>query len=134
MQGLNLTRVADYSADKTYWLEPNFILGVFAFFVGMFINISSDNILMNLRKSDEDKGYYIPTGGFFHYVSAPNFFGEILEWTGWAVANWSLPAAAFAFFTFCNIGPRGVQHHKWYQQKFGDKYPRARKAVIPGIW
>lgn len=42
-------------------------------------------------------------------------------------------AAAFAFFTFCNIGPRGAQHHRWYLSKFED-YPKDRRAVIPYIW
>ena len=36
-------------------------------------------------------------------------------------------------FTFCNIGPRAYNHHKWYLQKFED-YPKSRKAVIPLIW
>lgn len=35
--------------------------------------------------------------------------GEIIEWTGFAIACWSLPAAAFAIMTFCNLGPRA--HH-----------------------
>jgi hypothetical protein len=35
--------------------------------------------------------------------------GEIIEWTGYAIACWSLPAAAFAIMTFCNLGPRA--HH-----------------------
>jgi hypothetical protein len=43
-------------------------------------------------------------------------------------------AAAFAFFTFCNIGPRGAQHHAFYLEKFKDSYPAARKAVIPFLW
>ena len=48
----------------------------------------------------------------FEYVSGANFFGEMLEWIGYAVASWSLPALAFAIFTCCNIGPRAVAHHK----------------------
>ncbi len=35
--------------------------------------------------------------------------GEIIEWTGFAIASWSLPALAFAVFTFCNTGPRGYK-------------------------
>ena len=26
----------------------------------------------------------------FEYVSGANFFGEIVEWTGFAIATWSL--------------------------------------------
>ena len=32
--------------------------------------------------------------------------GEILEWTGFAIACWSLPALAFAIYTFSNLAPR----------------------------
>ncbi len=47
-----------------------------------------------------EKGYKIPRGGMFEYISGANFFGEILEWAGFALAAWSLPAFAFALFTF----------------------------------
>lgn len=50
--------------------------------------------------------YKIPRGGLFEYVSAANYFGEMVEWTGFAIASWSLPAAAFAFYTFANLAPR----------------------------
>ena len=45
----------------------------------------------------------------------------------------SLPSFAFAFFTFCNLAPRGATHHAWYRAKFDD-YPPSRKAVIPFVW
>ncbi len=32
-------------------------------------------------------------GGMFEYVSGANFFGEILEWTGFAIAAWTLPVS-----------------------------------------
>lgn len=77
--------------------------------------------------------YKIPMGGMFNYVSGANFFGECLEWTGFALASWSWSGLAFAAVTWGNTGPRAVQHHKWYLQKFGDKYPRHRKALIPSV-
>ena len=45
-------------------------------------------------------------------VSAANYFSEILEWSGYALAAQSLPAVAFAFYTFCNVAPRGLKHHR----------------------
>ena len=131
MQGLYLTRVMN--ASDASLSSPNMIAGIVVFFIGAAINLHADTVLLNLRKPG-DPGYYIPTGGLFTWVSAANFFGEIVEWAGWAIASGSLPGAAFAVFTLCNIGPRGAQHHAWLQQKFGDKYPRQRKAVIPFIW
>jgi 3-oxo-5-alpha-steroid 4-dehydrogenase 1 len=77
--------------------------------------------------------YKIPYGGLFEYVSAANLAAEILEWFGFAIACWSLPALTFACFTFFNTAPRGRSHHKWYIEKF-EEYPKNRKAVIPFIW
>ena len=70
-----------------------------------------------------------------HVTSLPgaNYTGEILEWLGFAIAAGTLPAAAFAFYTFSNIAPRAHKHHLWYKQKFED-YPSSRRAVIPGVW
>ena len=63
--------------------------------------------------ADGASKYKIPKGGFFDLVSCANYGGEIIEWTGFAIACWSLPAAAFAFYTFSNIGPRGYKVLKY---------------------
>lgn len=118
--------------DRSWLWDPRFLLGTALFFLGWYINNRADDILRNLRKPGET-GYKIPRGFVFEYVSGANFFGEILEWTGFAIACWSFTAAVFAISTFCNIGPRGWQHHKWYLSKFED-YPKSRKAIIPFIW
>ncbi|XP_054979404.1 3-oxo-5-alpha-steroid 4-dehydrogenase 1 isoform X2 [Sorex araneus] len=69
-------------------------------------------------------------GGLFEHVSAANFFGELVEWAGYALASWSLQAGAFAFFSFCFLFPRAKQHHRWYLEKFED-YPKSRRILIP---
>ncbi|XP_078694369.1 3-oxo-5-alpha-steroid 4-dehydrogenase 1-like [Branchiostoma floridae x Branchiostoma belcheri] len=127
LQGRYLTEFAHY--PDTWLTDPKCIVGMVLFLAGMAINLHADHILRNLRKPGET-GYKIPQGGMFTYVSGANYFGEIVEWTGFAIACWSLPAVAFAVFTASNIGPRAYGHHKWYLQKF-DNYPRSRKAVIP---
>ena len=58
---------------------------------------------------------------------------EVLEWTGFAIASGSLPAAAFAVFAFSNLAPRARDHHAWYLAKFKE-YPKRRKALIPLIY
>ena len=60
-------------------------LGILLFAIGSFINLDSDRRLRNLRENSEN-GYKIPHGGLFEYVSAANYFGEILEWWGFALA------------------------------------------------
>ena len=114
------------------WLyDIRFIAGGFLFLLGMAINLKSDNVLLALRHSAKNE-YSIPTGGLFNYISCPNFFGEILEWTGFAIMTWSPAALAFAVWTIVNLVPRALDHHRWYWEKFPD-YPAERKAVIPFI-
>jgi 3-oxo-5-alpha-steroid 4-dehydrogenase 1 len=112
------------------WLtDPRFIAGILLFFTGMIINISADEKLIHLRKGKTD-GYQIPYGGLFNIISCPNFFGEIIEWLGFAIMCWSLPAISFLAWTICNLVPRALDHHRWYKKQFAD-YPANRKAVIP---
>lgn len=124
--------VACHRYDDAWLTDPRFIIGSIIFAFGLSVNIYSDSVLMSL-KTESNNAYKIPRGGFFEYVSCANYFGEIVEWAGFAIACWSLPSLAFAIFTFCNIGPRAYQHHQWYLGKFED-YPKSRKAVIPFIW
>ncbi len=114
---------------ENYFLQWNFIAGISLFVAGFIINNHSDHILLNLRKPGET-GYKIPQGGMFKYISAPNYFGEIIEWLGFALAAWSLPALSFAVWTIANLAPRAITNHKWYLEKFID-YPQERKALIP---
>ena len=131
MQTRMLTHVHAY--EESWFLEPQFGGGVALFITGMWINMQSDEILRNLRKSGET-GYRIPKEGLFRYVSGANFLGEIVEWCGFALAAGSFEAAAFAFFTFCNLAPRAYHHHLWYKDKFKDSYPRSRRALIPFLF
>jgi 3-oxo-5-alpha-steroid 4-dehydrogenase 1 len=87
LQARYLTEYAQY--PEGYLQDPRFLGGVLLFFAGMGINIHSDSVLRNLRKPG-DTGYHIPRGGAFEYVSGANFFGEILEWTGFAIASGSI--------------------------------------------
>uniref|UniRef100_A0A672LPY1 3-oxo-5-alpha-steroid 4-dehydrogenase 2-like n=1 Tax=Sinocyclocheilus grahami TaxID=75366 RepID=A0A672LPY1_SINGR len=127
LQGHHMLHCTQYHSG--WHRDTRFITGLLMFFTGMAINIHSDYILRNLRKPGE-VSYKIPRGGMFELVSGANFFGEIVEWCGYAVACWSFPAFSFALFTICSIGPRAYHHHRYYLEKFKD-YPKSRKAVIP---
>ncbi len=114
------------------WLmDARFIIGFFVFAAGVFLNCWSDQILLNLRKGGE-KGYFIPQGGVFKLISCPNFLGEILEWTGFALMTWSPAALVFALWTLFNLVPRALDHHRWYKSTFLE-YPTERKAILPWI-
>ncbi|XP_051559185.1 3-oxo-5-alpha-steroid 4-dehydrogenase 2-like [Myxocyprinus asiaticus] len=129
LQGHYMLHCTQYHTE--WHRDARFVIGLLMFFSGMAINIHSDSILRNLRKPGEIN-YKIPRGGMFEWVSGANFFGEIVEWCGYAVATWSFPAFSFAIFTICSIGPRAYHHHRYYLEKFKD-YPKSRKAVIPFV-
>jgi 3-oxo-5-alpha-steroid 4-dehydrogenase 1 len=114
-----------------YFFSFRFITGFLIFLTGVFINVKSDNMLINLRKPGET-GYKIPTGFLFRYISCPNHFGEIIEWFGFAFMIGTMPAWSFAIWTFVNLVPRTLDHHRWYKQNFPN-YPKVRKAVFPFI-
>ncbi len=118
--------------SSAWLLDPRFLIGVTLFLFGFVLNLHSDHILANLRKPGET-GYKVPRGGLYRWISCPNYAGELLEWTGWALACWSLPALAFAVWSAANLVPRARENHRWYQRSFDD-YPAGRKALIPGVW
>ena len=129
IQAFGIFYFTSYSSD---WLSSNtFFIGLSLFFVGMFINIRSDYLIVGLRKR-MGPGYHLPNKFLHKYVSSPNYFGEIIEWIGWAILTWSISGLVFLLWTIANLFPRAIAHHKWYQEKF-ENYPKNRKAIIPGI-
>jgi len=124
----------DYPVD-TYWLKPNFFVGIFFFFLGLVINWKSDIALLQLRQSrkKDESRYKLPYGGLFEYISCPNYFGEIMEWGGYALASWNIASFSFFLWTCANLIPRGHQHHQDYKAWFKN-YPKNRKAIIPYLF
>ena len=106
------------------------LIGAGVFFAGFAINQHADAVLMSLRKPGET-GYKIPQGGCYRWVSCPNYFGEILEWTGFAIMTWSLPGLVYALWVGLPLFIQGRIAHQWYLEKFGADYPKERRAVIP---
>ena len=117
--------------DSLWLLSWQFIAGSFIFISGFIINKTADEKLRKMRTKNPAE-YVLPNGWLFNYISCPHYFGEIIEWGGWAVMTWSFPGLAFFIFTFANLFPRGVSSHKWYKKNFPE-YPLDRKAVIPFI-
>jgi len=131
---INAAWLKFYPTDLDSWETIlRVILGSVLFTSGVRINHQSDAILMALRTDTSDTSYKIPHGGMYRYISCPNYFGELLEWSGWAIATGSLAGWAFVAFTASNLVPRALAHHRWYQEKFGD-YPKDRKILLPFVW
>jgi 3-oxo-5-alpha-steroid 4-dehydrogenase 1 len=133
IQGAWLFLFAPGNTYTNAWLtSPQFIIGTIIFYSGYIINKNADSILKELREKS-DNGYEIPYGGLYSFISCPNYFGEIIEWIGWAVLTWSFAGAAFAFWTIANLAPRALANHKWYLSHFNN-YPKKRKALIPYLF
>ncbi len=118
--------------DNSWLMDPRFIIGVVLFITGYIINRQADLALRSLRKPGESD-YKISYSRLYRWVSSPNYLGEITIWIGWALATWSLPGLAFAFWTVANLLPRARANHDWYRRTFTD-YPPERKALLPKIW
>jgi 3-oxo-5-alpha-steroid 4-dehydrogenase 1 len=133
LQGRHLYCFSPQAAKyPTEWMVSGpFLVGVILFFTGFVIHVISDSITRNLRGPGE-KGYKIPYGGLFRWISCPNYFGEIVEWIGWAILTWSIPGLVFAFWTAANLVPRAYSNHRWYRKTFPD-YPPDRRAIIPFV-
>ena len=116
--------------NNTYYLEYNFIIGLFFVIIGFYINFKSDNTLIALKA--KNKGYLIPEGNMYNYISCPNYFGEMIEWLGFSIMTLSPPAFIFFIWTVANLFPRALATHKWYKEEFNN-YPKQRKAIIPFI-
>ncbi len=125
--GYYFHQYADY--PQAWITDVRFITGILIFFTGMLINWKADDVLIHLRKPNETH-YVIPRHWLFNRISCPNLAGELLEWLGYAILCWNLPALTFLIWTAANLIPRAISHHKWYLQKFSD-YPAGRKAIIP---
>lgn len=124
---------ADYYADGwvTSW---QFLLGTALFIGGLYCNLLSDHIIRNLRKPGDTK-HYLPNKGPYKYVTSANYFGEIVEWIGFAVLTWSLSGVVFAFWTIANLVPRANSIYHRYQEEFPDEFDSDRlKRVFPFIY
>lgn len=125
--GYYFTHFANYTHD--WFSDIRFITGLAIFLIGMWMNWKADNMLIHLRKPGETH-YTIPQGWLFNRISCPNLLGELIEWMGFAILCWNLPAFAFFIWTAANLIPRAMAHNKWYKENFKE-YPGERKAIIP---
>ncbi|MEG1553974.1 MAG: DUF1295 domain-containing protein [Rikenellaceae bacterium] len=135
MQGGWLFYISASDRYPLSWLyTPQFIIGTILFFVGMSINIKSDSIVRNLRKPG-DTNHYLPRGGMYNYVTSANYFGEIVEWVGFAVLTWSYSGLVFAWWTFANLVPRAAMIYNRYKKEFTKQMEGKRlKRIIPRIY
>lgn len=123
---------SQFNEGAVYLTHPTVIAGIIVFFCGMGINIHSDHVIRHLRQPGDTR-HYLPQKGFYRYVTSANYFGELVEWTGFALFC-STPAAwLFVVWTAANLVPRAAAIHKRYRKEFGDAVG-IRKRIIPFIY
>ena len=124
---------AGYALGWAYFARPHAWMGICLFFVGMGINLHSDRVIRHLRKPGDTR-HYLPAGGMYRYVTAANYFGELVEWTGFAILTGSPAAWVFVWWTFANLVPRAHAIHRHYCEEFGAEAVGARKRIIPFVY
>lgn len=121
-----------YAEGASYLLRWNAVAGILLFFVGMIINLHSDHVIRHLRQPGDTR-HYLPSRGFYRYVTSANYFGELVEWSGFALAAGTLVAWVFPIWTAANLVPRAHVIHKKYCAEFGDAVG-SRKRIFPFVY
>ncbi len=127
--GSFLAYAAEYGED--WFADPRFLAGLALSIGGAALNLWSDYRMLYMRRRSGGKRV-LPEGGAFNLVCCPNLLGEIIEWIGFAILTWCLPALAFALWTMANLIPRALWRRTWYRATFPD-YPKNRATLIPGV-
>lgn len=121
-----------YSEGAAYLLRWNSQTGIALFIAGMAVNLHSDHVIRHLRKPGDTR-HYLPSRGLYRYVTSANYFGELVEWTGFALAAGTLVAWVFPIWTAANLVPRAHAIHKRYRAEFGAAVG-SRKRIIPFVY
>lgn len=121
-----------YGMGAAYLLRPMAVAGILVFFLGMGVNLHSDHVIRHLRQPGDTR-HYLPAAGLYRYVTSANYFGEIVEWTGFAILCQSWAAWLFVAWTAANLVPRAAAIHRRYREEFGAAVG-SRKRIIPLIF
>ncbi|MBR6310573.1 MAG: DUF1295 domain-containing protein [Paludibacteraceae bacterium] len=134
IQGMWIFRLSGNMYTAEWLTSPQFIIGAVIFFVGLAINWHSDYVIRHLRKPGDTR-HYLPQKGMYRYVTSANYFGEIVEWTGFAVLTWSFAGLVFLIWTCANLVPRANSIYHKYENEFADEFDSKKlKRVFPYLY
>lgn len=123
----------DFQEGASYLLRWNAVAGILLFLAGMAVNLHSDHVIRHLRKPGDTR-HYLPSRGMYRYVTSANYLGEIVEWTGFAIAAATPAAWVFPIWTAANLVPRAHAIYNRYREEFGSRALGKRKRIIPFIY
>ncbi|KAH9413361.1 Steroid 5 alpha-reductase 3 [Dermatophagoides pteronyssinus] len=107
---------------------------VIIFIASSIVQYQSHQILANLRnnKPNTKNDYFIPQGGLFDYISCPHYLSEIIIYVClWLLSNRSNLWSTMLMFVIVNQTIAAQISNRWYRKRFGDRYPKTIKALIP---
>jgi very-long-chain enoyl-CoA reductase len=113
-------------------------LGGGVFVLAELGNARAHRMLRDLRPAGS-KLRVIPRGFLFERVSSPHYLFEISSWVGFALVTGTWAAGAFLLVGAGILGSWAHARHLAYRKDFDglegrEKYPVARRALIPGIF
>jgi very-long-chain enoyl-CoA reductase len=125
---------AGYVAPPS-WLV---VVGAAVFVLAELGNAQAHRMLRALRPAGSTLRA-IPRGFLFERVSSPHYLFEILSWLGFALLAGTWAARAFLVVGAGILGSWAHARHVAYRKQFDglegrEKYPDARRALIPGVF
>ncbi|KAL4576687.1 hypothetical protein LXL04_012785 [Taraxacum kok-saghyz] len=116
--------------------EPAYDLkyvGLAMFLTGISGNFYHHYILSSLRRKG-DREYKVPKGGLFDLVICPHYLFEIIEFVGVTCIYQTGFTFCFTLGTVFLLMGRSYATRKWYVTKFGGKFGKNVKALIPYLF
>lgn len=112
------------------------LVGIVLFAVGCFVNTYSEYRRRSFKLRAENRGR-LYTGGLFALSMHPNYLGDLLWVSGYAVVSrnpWAalIPASLLCFFYFYNIPKLDAYLRAHYGAAF-EEYERRTKRLVPFI-
>ncbi|XP_075400416.1 polyprenal reductase isoform X1 [Tenrec ecaudatus] len=136
LDGRNVYVIGSSLLMQARWFH---ILGMLMFFWSSAHHYKSHVILSNLRKNKAGVVIHckhrIPFGGWFEYVSSPNYLAELMIYLSLAVTfgfrnvTWWL----VVMYVFFSQGLSALFNHRYYKSTFVS-YPKHRKAFLPYLF
>eukprot|EP00128_Syssomonas_multiformis_P014918 Colp12_sorted_trinity150504_noHs@19459 len=131
--------ITDVMHYHNYW-RPHPVLSSVAaciFAYSSYKQNKAAKILAGLReRRGSEKSYSIPKGDLFDYVSSPHFLAEMFIYLSLVIVTRGGSLCVWLLFAFvvANQTVAALSTHEWYQSRFGDKYPKTRKALVPFLF
>lgn len=92
------------------------------------------NLQSVYEQSTQESRVGIPVGDWFHLVSCPHYFAEVLIYCSMLLMERGSVAMMFpCLFVITVLTLSARQMHSWYCYKFDD-YPRNRKIIFPFLF